>query len=162
MANRTTPFTTLLAVTLITMLGCDKDQRLAEMARDATQRQAEQNREMAQLNREVAVSNKRLIEGDAQARQEVLQVQRELVERDAVGRQDLNALQREVQAAVSEERSSLDRQHEGLEEERREIAKQRNRLTPNWPTCWSRKSPRTDPFCLALVIAIALALGMKI
>ena len=126
MEKRTTMLILLIAG-LATMIGCDEDERLAEMAQDATRRQAEQNQEMIRLNREVAEHNQRLIEVDAQARQEVLQVQRELIERDAEGRQQLDALQREVQGAVSQERSSLDRQHEKLEDERKEIAKQRNR-----------------------------------
>jgi hypothetical protein len=112
---------------LATMIGCDEDERLADMARDATERQAEQNQEMIRLNREVAQSNQRLIEADAQARQEVLQVQRDLIGRDTESRQELNALQRDTQTAIHQERTSLDRQHEKLDDERKEIAKQRSR-----------------------------------
>ena len=117
----------LLIAGLATMIGCDGDRRLAEMAQDATRRQAEQNQEMIRLNREVAASHQRVIEADAQSRQEVLQVQRELIERDEQGRQELNALQRDSQTAIHQERSSLDHQHEKLDDERKEIAKQRNR-----------------------------------
>lgn len=117
----------LLIAGLAMMIGCNEDERLAEMAQDATERQAEQNQEMIRLNREVAQSNQRLIEADAQARQEVLQVQRDLIARDTEGRQQLNALQQAVQTTVSQERTSLDRQHEKLDDERKEIAKQRNR-----------------------------------
>ena len=117
----------LLIAGLATMIGCEEDERLAELAKDATQRQAEQNQEMVRLNREVAASHQRVIEADAQSRQEVLQVQRELIERDEQGRQELNALQRDSQTAIHQERSSLDHQHEKLDDERKEIATQRNR-----------------------------------
>ena len=115
----------LLIVGLATMIGCDENERLADMAQDATQRQAEQNQAMIRLNREVAQSNQRVIEADAQARQEVLQVQRDLIARDTEGRQELNALQQAVHTTVSQERSSLDRQHEKLDDERRDIAQDR-------------------------------------
>lgn len=82
---------------------------------------------MIRLNREVAVSHQRVIEADAQSRQEVLQVQRELIERDTEGRQELSALQRDSQTALHQERSSLDHQHEKRDDERKEIAKQKNR-----------------------------------
>lgn len=115
------PITALMVATL----GCDADHRVAEVATDAAQRQAEQNEEMIRLNREVAENNQRLIEADSQSRQEVIQVQRDLIERDAEGRQQLNAMQREVQTAVNQERSSLDRQHEKLDDERRDIVQDR-------------------------------------
>ena len=117
----------LLVAGLGTMIGCKDDERLAEMARNATQRQAEQNEEMIRLNREVTQSHQRLIEADAESRQEVLQVQHELIERDEQGRQQLNALQRDTQSGIQRERSSLDRQQEELDKQRREISKQRNR-----------------------------------
>jgi len=58
----------LLIAGLATMIGCEEDERLAQMAQDATQRQAEQNQEMIRLNREVAASHQRVIEADAQSR----------------------------------------------------------------------------------------------
>lgn len=127
MEKRTTMLTLLIVGLAVTMIGCSEDQRLAEMAKDATERQAEQNREMARLNQEIAENNQRLIQADAESRREVLQLQNSLIERDADGRQQLNALQCDVQAAVSRERSSLDRRHEKLDDERKEIAEQRNR-----------------------------------
>ena len=125
MGKRTTLL--LLVASLATMIGCKDDERLAEMAQDATRRQAEQNEEMIRLNREVAHSHQRLIEADAESRQEVLQVQHQLIERDEQGRQQLNALQRDTQSGIQRERSSLDRQQEELDKERKEIARQRNR-----------------------------------
>jgi hypothetical protein len=50
---------------------------LAQMAQDATQRQAEQNKQMANLQQHVAEGAKKLVDADAQARQELLQLQRE-------------------------------------------------------------------------------------
>ena len=53
----------LVIVVLVALHGCDGgDRRLAEMANEASRRQAEQNREMARLNRDVAAHNRRLIE----------------------------------------------------------------------------------------------------
>jgi len=127
MAKQSTLLTSMLAVTALAMLGCSQDDRLARMAKDATERQAEQNREMARLNQEVPQNNQRLIEADAESRREAIQLQRDLIERDAGGRERLDALQRETQAAVSQERSSVDRQREALEQERQQIAAQRNR-----------------------------------
>ena len=112
---------------VVATLGCDSDHRVAEVATEAARRQAGQNEEMIRLNREVAENNRRLVEADSQARQEVLQVQRDLIERDAEGREQLDSLEREVQATVKQERSSLDHQHEKLDDERKEIATQRNR-----------------------------------
>ena len=115
----------LITVLMVATLGCNSDRRVAQVATEAARRQAEQNQEMIRLNREVAKNNERLIEADSQARQEVLQVQRDLIERDEQGRQELNSLQREVQTAVSQERTSLDRQLEELDDERRDIAQDR-------------------------------------
>jgi hypothetical protein len=127
MENRIRPPRLLIAATLMVLTGCSEDQRLADMAKDSTRRQAEQNQEMIRLNQEVAKSHQRVLEADSQSRQEVLKLQRELVERDQHARQDLHALEREIQAAASQERTSLDRQHEALEQERRGIAGERKR-----------------------------------
>lgn len=65
--------TALIATTLI---GCDD--RAAQIAVEAADRQAEQNREMAQLNREVAAGTSRLVTEDAKARQQALRVHEQL------------------------------------------------------------------------------------
>ena len=54
----------LLACLLLlpTLVGCDEDKRVAEIARESANRQAEQNKEMSQLNREVAEGAKLLAE----------------------------------------------------------------------------------------------------
>jgi hypothetical protein len=80
---------------------------MVEMAEKHLDRQAEQGRQMAELQREVAEGSRRLVEADAEARQEMV------------------ALQREVQA----ERNEVGRQRDLLEGERRELAAKR-RLDP--------------------------------
>ena len=48
----------LLIAGLATMIGCDGDRRLAEVATEAARCQAGQNEEMIRLNREVAANNR--------------------------------------------------------------------------------------------------------
>ena len=90
---------------MTTLIGCDEDKRLVELANESTQRQAEQNQEMSRLNQEVAESHQRLIEADAQSRQELVELQH-----------DLQADQSEVA-----------RQRDELESDRQELAKARER-----------------------------------
>jgi hypothetical protein len=137
---------TLLLTTLILMPGCSSsDQRLAGLSQQACERQAEQNEVIARqtqqatelssnfidaeakARQELLELQQQLVEADASAREELTQIQQDLVERDAQGRKDLNALQEKTQAASAVERKSLDRQREDLENERREIAGQRQR-----------------------------------
>jgi hypothetical protein len=99
----------IVAALILTAIGCDEEEnkRLAEMAERHIERQAEQNRQVTELQREVAEGSRRLVEADAQARQEMV------------------TLQREVQA----ERSEVGRQRDLLEGERRDLAAKR-RLDP--------------------------------
>lgn len=99
----------IVAALMLTAIGCDEEEnkRLAEMAERHLERQAEQNRQVTELQREVAEGSRRLVEADAQARQEMV------------------TLQREVQA----ERSEFGRQRDLLEGERRDLAAKR-RLDP--------------------------------
>ena len=99
--SRTIPI--LLAIAAITMTGCDENERVAKVATEAAERQAEQNVEMAQLNREVAEGTKRLVAADAEARK------------------DLAKMQHDVQA----EQAKVSAQRDLLEAERQEIASQR-------------------------------------
>ena len=96
-----------LAVATILVTGCEENgnenSRVAKVAVEAAERQAEQNREMARLNRETAEGAKRLVEADAQARKELTEMQH-----------DLQA----EQAEIGEQRDQL-------ESERKEIAGQR-------------------------------------
>ena len=94
--------TSILWITLsILTTGCDDT--ATHIAREAADRQAQQNTAMAQLQQEVAGGTHRLVEADAQARKEVIGVHR-----------DLQA-----------ERSRLDTGWSALEHERQEIAGQR-------------------------------------
>ena len=101
-----TPIAVMLTLTAI---GCNEEEnkRLAEMAERHLERQAEQNRQVTELQREVAEGSRRLVEADAKARQEMV------------------TLQREVQA----ERNEVGRQRDLLEGERRDLAAKR-RLNP--------------------------------
>ncbi len=86
--------------------GCDetdKHRQVAEVAREAADRQAQQNNEMARMNREVTEGTRRLIEADAQARQETMEVHHE----------------------IQAERVSLQTGFDQLETERKRIAQQR-------------------------------------
>ncbi|MCA9180357.1 MAG: hypothetical protein KDA51_02870 [Planctomycetales bacterium] len=99
----------IVVMLILAAIGCDEEEnkRLAEMAERHLERQAEQNRQVTELQREVAEGSRRLVEADAQARQEMV------------------ALQREVQA----ERTEVGRQRDLLEGERRDLAAKR-RLDP--------------------------------
>jgi hypothetical protein len=88
-------------VSLILINGCDEE--AAQIAREAADRQAQQNMAMAELNKEVAGGTRQLVEADAKARQEIVGVHH-----------DLQA-----------ERSRLDTGWNELELERRQMAGQR-------------------------------------
>src|SRR5262245_42992267 len=86
---------------MILIGGCDE--RATQIAREAADRQAQQNKSMAELNREVASGTHQLVQADAKARQEIVGVHR-----------DLQA-----------ERTRVDTGWNALEQERRQIAGQR-------------------------------------
>jgi hypothetical protein len=95
---------TLILGTVLPLLaahGCDD--KATQIAREAADRQAQQNTAMAELNKEVASGSHKLVEADAEARKEIVGVHR-----------DLQA-----------ERSRLDTGWSELEGERRQIAGQR-------------------------------------
>jgi hypothetical protein len=58
------------------MLGCDDGAAL--VAREAADRQAEQNRTMAKLQEEVAAGSRQLVEEESQARRQALEVHRQI------------------------------------------------------------------------------------
>ena len=95
----------IVAILMLTTIGCDEEEnkRLAEMAERHLERQAEQSRQVTELQREVAEGSRRLVEADAKARQEMV------------------ALHREVQA----ERAEFGQQRDVLENERRDLAAKR-------------------------------------
>jgi hypothetical protein len=94
----------LTAVCALPMLatGCQSESdRVAEVAREAAQRQAEQSKQMVQLQNQVAEGSRRLVEAEAQARSEMTALQRDLQQSQAeVGRQrdQLEAERRQIAA----------------------------------------------------------------
>jgi hypothetical protein len=88
------------SLTLI-VAGCDE--RVAQVAREAADRQADQNRTMAELHEEVAAGTRSLVEADSQARRELLAAEREL----------------------HVERSRLDEGRDALELDRKQLAAER-------------------------------------
>lgn len=83
--------------------GGDRYQQVAEVATQAADRQAQQNTEMARVNREAAEGTRRMIEADSQARKEIV------------------AVHHELQA----ERATLNEGFDSLESERKQIAQER-------------------------------------
>jgi hypothetical protein len=70
-----------MILSLAAITGCEPpspDDRLAQMAEHSVTQQAQQNAEMARLNREVAQGTNRLVETDSLARRELLAAQRDL------------------------------------------------------------------------------------
>jgi hypothetical protein len=94
-------------ILLLPMIGCQSstDERLVEMAKEHAARQAETQRQMTDLQKQVAEGSRKLVESDAKARQ------------------DLTALQHELRSDQAE----IHRGHDQLEAERREMAGQRYR-----------------------------------
>src|SRR4051812_16251423 len=93
--------TLILSITLFAAThGCDDN--ATQIAREAADRQAKQNTEMAQLTKEVASGSHQLVEADARARTEMVGVHHD----------------------IQAERSRLDTSRSELESERREIAGQ--------------------------------------
>ena len=64
--------------TTLSILTSGCDDAATRVAREAADRQAQQNTTMAELNKEVAGGTHRLVEADAQARKEVIGVHRDL------------------------------------------------------------------------------------
>jgi hypothetical protein len=102
MIHRATTVAKIASYLLILVVtGCDE--RVAQVAREAADRQAEQNRAMVELQQEVAAGSRSLVAADAEARSELVTAQREL----------------------HVERSQLDRGRDALEVERRVMAAER-------------------------------------
>jgi hypothetical protein len=89
---------------MLALAGCS-DERLVSQAERASERQAEQNRQIAHQNQQLAEATNRLIAADARARTESL------------------SFERDLQA----ERSKIGSQRDKLEDERRELAQTRYR-----------------------------------
>jgi hypothetical protein len=82
--------------------GCDlPDKRLVNMATESARRQAEQSREMLQLQQQVAEGTKQLVSAEAESRREWIELKRD-IEREAteIGRQrDILDAERRATAA---------------------------------------------------------------
>src|SRR3954466_12709621 len=70
--QKETPAWLIAAVTLVFLAGCSPDDRVTEIALQASAQQAEQNQELAHLNREVAEGTRRLVESRGNADQQLL------------------------------------------------------------------------------------------
>ena len=87
-----------LLVLIVTLAGCS-DERLVTQAERASDRQAEQNRQIAHQNQHLAEATNRLVTADAQARSDTLSLQRELQAEQTkigVGRDELEGERREL------------------------------------------------------------------
>jgi hypothetical protein len=96
----------LTPIPFLILVGCSRDdQRLVDLSRQSLDRQAEQNRLVETNNQQITDATKRLIEADADSRRENTR------------------LHHDLQA----ERTGVNQQRDALEQERREIASERNR-----------------------------------
>jgi hypothetical protein len=96
----------LTPLLFVIVAGCrSDDQRLLDLSRQSLDRQAEQNKLVENNNRQVIDATKKLVEADADSRRENMQVHHEL----------------------QAERAGFNQQRDALEQERRQIAEQRNR-----------------------------------
>jgi hypothetical protein len=117
----------LIPLMILLLVGCDEHERLVQTAREAANRQAEQNKEIAHQNREIAETARHLVEADGQSRKE------------------LTALQHDLQAQQAE----VAKQQDALEAERRQIANQRQRE--------SLLVPVLESFAVVLIGGLVLA-----
>lgn len=92
------------AIATLLASGCDSgDERLHRMATEHARQQVEQNRRMADMQKDLTDAAKNLVTADAKSRQEMLGLHRDL----------------------QSERSEIGKQRDGLETDRRQIAEQR-------------------------------------
>jgi len=105
-SNRASPFWAASILVCFAVMGCSSgDERLADLARQSADRQAEQNRLVETNNQQVIDATKRLVEADTQGRKETIELHRQ----------------------IEAERSGVNQQRDALEQERRQLAAQRNR-----------------------------------
>src|SRR3954454_13340430 len=96
--------TWILSITLFAAThGCDD--KATQIAREAADRQAQQNTEMAQVNKEVAAGSHQLVEADAKARQEIVGVHRDLQAERSRLDSGWSELQADRRAIISELRT---------------------------------------------------------
>lgn len=91
---------------VVGIAGCnEKDKLVRQMASEAMAEQGSQNRAMADLNRDVALATRRIAEEQAETRQAYVDAQKQL----------------------QKQRIELDQHRDSLEDERRQIARERHR-----------------------------------
>ena len=87
--------------------GCDEEnenEQVARVAQESAARQAEQNQELAKLNREVAAGAQRLVEADSRTRQEIIAAQKDLAQQQAEVGKQRDQLEAERRTAAQEHR----------------------------------------------------------
>lgn len=109
------------ALIMLAAAGCSKppdmrDQRLVDLANESMTRQAQQNEHIAKQSQSVVEESRQLAEAA-----------KELVAHDAQARQQLVEAQDRLNAQLNEQRTAIDAGRDQLEQERREIARQRHR-----------------------------------
>ncbi|MCE9554686.1 MAG: hypothetical protein K8T91_15120 [Planctomycetes bacterium] len=93
------------AILAIAIGGCNSDERVAQVATEAANRQAQQNTEMAKVTNQVAEGSRELVEADSEARREIVKVHQELqAERSRLGEQ-WNQLEGERQEIAQDRRT---------------------------------------------------------
>jgi hypothetical protein len=103
---RSLPIWRLPTLVGLIAIGCNSgDERLVELRRQSADRQAEQNRLVETNNHQVLEATDRLVEADAKSRAENIELHRQ----------------------IEAERSGVNQQRDALEQERRQIAQERNR-----------------------------------
>lgn len=128
-----------LALGLLLLVGCgggNEYQQVAEVATQAADRQAQQNNELARLNREIAEGTRRMVEADAEARK------------------DLMAAQAQLQA----ERNAITQGFDKLEVERQQMAEERQRQSLLAPaletTAFAVVAALVIGFCVLLLLGL--------
>lgn len=100
------PRIVILTATIVITVGCQNDgDRFAELARQYATQQSELSRETVELQAELIEGTQQLVEADSQSRRDFI----------------------ELEGKLDEQRVELARRHDHLENERREMAKQRHR-----------------------------------
>jgi hypothetical protein len=102
---RRRPITMAMLTFVLSAIGCSSnDDRLVDLSQKSAERQAEQNRLVETNDRQVIEATNRLVEAEAKSRTEIL------------------ALHQRIEA----ERTGINQQRDALEQERRQIAAERN------------------------------------
>ena len=112
------PRSLTVAMLLAAFAGCSRpsDERLAEMAQQTVAEQARQNDRMADQSEAIVEESHQLAVAA-----------KELVQRDAEARRELIAAQQQLTTQLNEQQSAIYTGRDQLEQDRREIAQQRNR-----------------------------------